>query len=238
MKLKGAITPTYYLSILPKRVQRHLTAALAGDRIAAVLAIKAVAAVDQGLMVRAFYDLRMPTDAFRGALATAWVEDRTYVYDAFDANRRLFNKAFRYAAFDIPPFLSRRTPIYRGGYGSAEDMAQGLSWTLDFTAASFFARRYADRPQAPSIVVQRIVTSRSILALMEHRKETEVVVASVGHAVVAGGMEDWLRCAAVYEEEKAEHECDLEVARMILQENDPCLYAATYGQLSEQEAKQ
>jgi hypothetical protein len=232
------ITPTRYFSLLPERVQQHLPAALAGDRIAAVLATNAAAAGDQGLMVRAFYDLGMPVDAFRAALGTAWAGDNTYVFDAFDANRRLFNKAFRYAAFDIPPFLSRRTLIYRGGYGTTDDMAQGLSWTLDFTAACFFARRYGDRPQAPSIVVHRMITRRSVLALFEHRNETEVVVAGVGRAAITCSRDEWVRGAAEYEEEKATYEQDLEVGKLLMQQNDPKEYAATYGQLREQETKQ
>lgn len=223
--------PTRYLATLPERVQRHLTAALTGDRLAAVLATNAADAEDQGYMVRAFYDLGIPSDAFQAALGTAWVGDNTHVSDAFDANRRLLNKAFRYAAFDLPQFLTRPTLIYRGGYGSPEDIAQGLSWTMDFNAACFFARRFGDKPEAPSIVVHRTVTSRSVLALFEHRNETEVVVAGVGRVAITCSRDEWARGAAEYEEEMATYEQEVEFGRLLMQQDDPHLYAATYGQL-------
>jgi hypothetical protein len=83
-----------------------------------------------------------------------------------------------------------------------------------------------------------MVTSRSVLALFEHRNETEVVTAGVGRAAITCGREEWVRYAAEYEEGMPVHERDLEVGMMILQKNNPRLHAATYGQLSQQEAKQ
>ena len=71
----------------------------------------------------------------------------------------------------------RKKTIYRGGVGDPAYIAIGLSWTLDFKTAQWFARVYGDpTPEAPGHVITARVPKGAVLACYEH--EDEVVVVS------------------------------------------------------------
>ncbi len=69
----------------------------------------------------------------------------------------------------------RKRKVYRGGVGDPVYVAGGLSWTLDFKTAQWFARTYNNpTPENPGHVVVTRPPKWQVLACFEHEKEVVV----------------------------------------------------------------
>ena len=193
-----------FLFSLPERCQRYLPAAFSGDPEAASSVVNSAPNEQRGHIVRAFFELGIPTKAFREALISAWDHDHVFLFEALGSNRRSFNKVFRYADFEKSHLPSRFT-IYRGGYGEFFDQAWGISWTRNRDCACWFAMRRAN-PKAAPIVLRREVTRRGVLAHVDTRNEDEIIVAGVSHTFVDGEPADWRQGYKRYETQKQEEQ--------------------------------
>lgn len=68
--------------------------------------------------------------------------------------------------------------VYRGGTGTFEDVASGLSWTLKREIASFYANEWPRRwgRTATPIILSSTVTEDDVFAFLNDRREEEVLV--------------------------------------------------------------
>jgi hypothetical protein len=68
--------------------------------------------------------------------------------------------------------------VYRGGTGLLDEVAQGVSWTLNLEIARFYARDWPKRwgiERGPMIVSMQ-VESEDVAAFLDGRKESELLV--------------------------------------------------------------
>jgi len=193
-----------FLSNLPEYCQKYVPDALSGDPEAAFSLMCFAPNGLRGDIVRAFFELRIPPDVFREALASAWDHDHVPLWHGLGSNRQRFKRAFRYADFPKDHLPSRFT-IYRGGYGDLMEQGFGFSWTRNRDCACWFALR-TKKPTKPPIVLKREVLRRSVLAHINTRNEDEIVVASVAHTFVDGKTADWQQGYVRYETQKQEEQ--------------------------------
>ena len=68
--------------------------------------------------------------------------------------------------------------IYRGGTGSIDEVAEGISWTLDLEMAKFFASTWPKRwgIEGEPIIVSMQVECDDVAAFLDGRKEAELLV--------------------------------------------------------------
>lgn len=68
--------------------------------------------------------------------------------------------------------------IYRGGTGSIDEVAEGISWTLDLEIAKFYASAWPKRwgIEAEPIIVSMQVDWDDVAAFLDGRKEAELLV--------------------------------------------------------------
>ncbi|KPF64287.1 hypothetical protein IP79_05830 [Porphyrobacter sp. AAP60] len=68
--------------------------------------------------------------------------------------------------------------VYRGGTGSIDEVAQGVSWTLDLEIAKFYALDWPKRwgiEREPMIVSMQVEWD-DVFAFLNGRKESELLV--------------------------------------------------------------
>ena len=65
--------------------------------------------------------------------------------------------------------------IYRGYYG--DEHQDGISWTLSYDKASWFAKRFAGESNKP-LVAEAVCDKEDILAYFDNRKEEEIIIDS------------------------------------------------------------
>ena len=67
---------------------------------------------------------------------------------------------------------------YRGGTGSIDEVAQGISWTLDLEIAKFYALDWPKRwgIEREPIIVSMQVEREDVAAFLVGRKESELLV--------------------------------------------------------------
>jgi hypothetical protein len=68
--------------------------------------------------------------------------------------------------------------VYRGGTGSIDEVAEGISWTLDLEIAKFYASAWPKRwaIEGEPIIVSMQVECDDVVAFLDERKETELLV--------------------------------------------------------------
>jgi hypothetical protein len=68
--------------------------------------------------------------------------------------------------------------VYRGGTGSIDEVAEGISWTLDLEIAKFYASAWPKRwsIEREPIIVSMQVESDFVAAFLASRKEAELLV--------------------------------------------------------------
>ncbi|MFW5634185.1 MAG: hypothetical protein ACOCYR_04760 [Erythrobacter sp.] len=133
-----------------------------------------------------------------GALRQAW-ESEPYIgaircgsfvskvaYDAGEDNDWTMDEFAEYwgpslmTAEEQAKFEAMEFPltVYRGGTGSIDEVAQGVSWTLDLEIARFYACDWPKRwglEREPVIVSMR-VERNDVFAFLDGRKESELLV--------------------------------------------------------------
>lgn len=68
--------------------------------------------------------------------------------------------------------------IYRGGTGNIDEVAEGISWTLDLEIAKFYASAWPKRwgIEREPIIVSMQVECDDVFAFLDGRKESELLV--------------------------------------------------------------
>ena len=68
--------------------------------------------------------------------------------------------------------------VYRGGTGSIDEVAEGISWTLDLEIAKFYALDWPKRwgIEREPIIVSMQVECDDVFAFLDGRKESEMLV--------------------------------------------------------------
>lgn len=68
--------------------------------------------------------------------------------------------------------------VYRGGTGSIDEVAQGISWTLDLEIAKFYALDWPKRwgIERDPVIVSMQVECGDVFAFLDGRKESELLV--------------------------------------------------------------
>jgi hypothetical protein len=129
---------------------------------------------------------------FQYILADAWAAGSHSAQEAAGSRERIV-KWFRYADFrDVSmPFLKRWTgladlpetlTLWRGGRGSADWVAGGMSWTTSPERAAGYALRDRWSELGAPVVLRREATAAE--ALIYFRADHEVVLAELGPSVV------------------------------------------------------
>jgi len=68
--------------------------------------------------------------------------------------------------------------VYRGGTGSIDEVAEGISWTLDLEIAKFYALDWPKRwgIEREPMIVSMQVECNDVAAFLVGRKESELLV--------------------------------------------------------------
>jgi hypothetical protein len=134
-------------------------------------------------VVLVLWKLKIAPPAFKIAIEAALTQTHAY-HDvrATAGTRAEFIRWLRYANFELPPDLPEMVEIHRGvNVCDSRSMAmrghaRGLSWTLDFDVAAWFAMRF--KPNDPR-VLSAIVPRSDLVFYSYERKEAEVIPARV-----------------------------------------------------------
>ena len=133
---------------------------------------------ERAALVKEMYDARIDPAEFREALEVALEQSQNYldVIEAAGGFDGLMCWCW-YADFPID-HLPACFPIYRGGSCSPEDLECGLSWTLKFDCAAWFAMRYTT-DKRPPVVLATTIERDWALAYLGGRGEFEVIPSEV-----------------------------------------------------------
>lgn len=74
--------------------------------------------------------------------------------------------------------LTYPVTVYRGGVGRANDVAHGVSWTLDYAIASFYAKEWPRRwgVKRRPVILSMTVERKDVAAFLNSRKEAEILI--------------------------------------------------------------
>jgi hypothetical protein len=145
-------------SAVPESGKQYMRPAFEGDRDAAFSLMCACHDHQRADIVTALWALRVPPETFKVALAFAMGQTHHYsdVRAAAGSRARLVRWC-RYAKFNLPSDLPEDVKIYRGVRDcSVKAALRGLSWTLEFDVAAWFATRWkASNPLVISAIMRR-----------------------------------------------------------------------------------
>ncbi|MDR3576823.1 MAG: hypothetical protein P4L50_23405 [Anaerolineaceae bacterium] len=166
------------IELTPEWGQEYIRPAFAGDEAAASDLISSLHDHQRAQMVRIMYDAGVPPDAFRVALTGAL--DQTHCYgDVLQAakTRLQLVRWCRYARYKLPASCNDKITIFRGvGGGSIARAKAGLSWTLDFDCAAWFAMRLNG---AEPLVLEATVPASEAVFYSSERSESEAIPATI-----------------------------------------------------------
>ncbi|WP_156787298.1 hypothetical protein [Erythrobacter sp. SD-21] len=74
--------------------------------------------------------------------------------------------------------------VYRGGTGTVDEVASGVSWTLDREVASFYANEWPRSwgAKGEPVIVSRSVDENEAFAFLNDRSEAEILIPYADHA--------------------------------------------------------
>jgi hypothetical protein len=186
--------------------KEYVRAAFAGDVDAAIRLAVSLHDHQRAEMAGMMYRARVAPPAFRAVLETAL--SQTHCYSHVERHSRGilgFFKWCRYAQFPIPDDLPDVVTIYRGVKNcSPFDAAFGLSWTLDFDVAAWFACRWAGPEDRPLVVTIDDFPKADIVGFIDDRNEREVIPGPSSARADYRVIDDRVALAEAYARKEAE----------------------------------
>jgi hypothetical protein len=138
---------------------------------------------------------KIGVEAMRECIRHFWIYDSRLLRSSPAFTTENARKLLREARFAIPEHLPQTSQIWRGASGqTVEEAAKGLSWTLSFEAACWFATQREDRDAGEAIVITAYVDRSNILFVdpIDAYDEQEIIPDRVDKAVLAEGTpEEW-----------------------------------------------
>ena len=193
----------YLHSITPTWGTRHIDGTLAGCPDAALSLAVALHPEDRGELIVALFGAKIPVPAFKAALRSVWQNNHWRLMEAvfnniqdeprgplsarFVAHGRL-REMFSYADFsETWQHLPDRFTVYRGTYGvDFEEACGGLSWTLDYDLACWFAveysQRYCENPDQIRVIQCEVIKDEDHIWLFTNEREEQEVVIEIPYA--------------------------------------------------------
>jgi hypothetical protein len=152
---------------------QYFDPAFAGDEEAARFLVTAAQNHHRGLLAVVAYFARMPAPVLRAIVSTAWGHDHRYLMQAAGERVSLVRSVLKAAEVPIPD-LPETITVYRGGLGDDPRLlVRGLSWTLSFEVAAWFAHRFAGKHRP--LVISAEMPRASVIYFCDGRSEQEVV---------------------------------------------------------------
>jgi hypothetical protein len=165
------------LASTPSWGSEYVRPAFEGDEEAAFSLCVSLRDHDRARMTGLMYRAQVRPAAFQAMLTGALSQSHYYNSVLAEAGgRRSLVKWLRYAAYTLPENLPNMVTIYRGVRGcTSQQGAKGLSWSLDFDVAAWFAVVHRHWVSGQPLVVQAHVRCSDLLFYSNDREEQEVI---------------------------------------------------------------
>jgi hypothetical protein len=129
--------------------------------------------------------------AFRNLLDAAWTQQHDMIMQRAGSARSV-RRLFRSAGFSPPSFLPAKFRVFRGVNRMPTNIAkQGISWTLSYDLACWFALREGGIDNMPKVLASTVL-KEEVVYCSNLRWEAEVITSRRPHATVdRQGIDKW-----------------------------------------------